>query len=90
MTFREEGLGLRRGPIVGIWESRLEPRGSQFSGAHNGQLAACISSLTLTVEITEFAEVHMQIGDMSQNYPFISKNLKWRGKQQNLYINEIW
>ena len=72
-TFREEGLGLGTGPAVGDQKSRLETRGGQFSGALNRQLMACISSLTLTIEIMELTEVHVQVRYMSQNYPLSVK-----------------
>ena len=86
VTFREEGSGLGRGPIVGHRQSGFEVRGARFSSALNGRLAACISSLTLTVEIMEFPEVRAQVGYVGQDYPFIGENLKWSGKRQDLHV----
>ena len=85
-TFREEGLGLGGGPIIGHQKSGFEVRGARFSSALDGRLAACVSSLTLTVEVTEFAEVHTQIGYVGQDYPFISENLKQSRKQWDLHM----
>ena len=47
---------------------------------------ASISSLTLTIEIMEFTEVHTQVGYVSQNYPFIGENLKWRREWWHLCV----
>ena len=90
-TFGEEGSVLGRGPIIGHQESGLEMRGDWFSSALNRQLTTGVSSLTLTIEITKFAEVCMQIRYVSQDYPFVSKNLKWKREQQCLHVQiEKW
>ena len=85
-TFREEGSGLGGGPIVGHRKSGFETRGARSSSALDGRLVACVSSLTLTVEVTEFAEVRAQVGYVGQDYPFISENLKRSGKQWDLHV----
>ena len=85
-TFREEGVGLGRGPVIGHQKSRFEMRGAQFSGTLNRQLMACVSSLTLTIEIMEFAEVRTQVGYVRQDYPFISENLEQSGEWQDLHM----
>ena len=85
-TFREEGSGLGGGPVVGHRKSGFEARGARSSGALNGRLAACIGSLTLTVEVTEFAEVRAQVGYVGQDYPFIGENLEWSGKRRDLHV----
>ena len=61
-------------------------RGAWFSGTLNGRLAACVGSLTLTIEITEFAEVHVQVGYVRQDYPFISENLERSGEWRDLHV----